>query len=61
MSSQVASFPFYSDLIGDFIFGPDNSSSGYFGTDVLARLIAGNEDFGIMQEVFCFAGSNSAW
>jgi hypothetical protein len=45
MSSPVASFPFYSDLIGDFSFGPDNRSSGYFGTDVLARLIAGIDDF----------------
>ncbi|MFG2007286.1 hypothetical protein ACGFNU_49865 [Spirillospora sp. NPDC048911] len=45
MSSSAASFPFHFNLGGDFTFGPDNRSSGYFGTDVLARLIAGIDDF----------------
>lgn len=45
MSSSAPSFPFRFDPDGDFSFGPDNRSSGYFGTDVLARLIAGIDDF----------------
>jgi hypothetical protein len=45
MTSSAASFPFRFDPDGDFSFGPGSRSSGYFGTDVLARLIAGIADF----------------